>query len=60
VASKRELITSRGTSRYIRRDERGRFTTSQVDVGASLTTDRRQKAKTVVAKGQGDRGDQKR
>jgi hypothetical protein len=60
MASKRELITSRGNSRYIRRDEKGRFTTDQVDVGGSLTTDRRQQAKTIVRKGQGDRGDQKR
>ena len=59
MASKRELITSRGTSRYIRRDERGRFTTSQTEVGGSVTTDRRQQAKTT-GKGQGDRGDQKR
>ena len=60
MASKRELITSRGTSRYIRRDEKGRFTTDQVDVGRSLSSDRRQQAKTVVPKGQGDRGDRKR
>ena len=60
MAVKRELITSRGNSRYIRRDERGRFTTDQVDVGASLAADRRQKAKTTVSKGMGDRGDQKR
>ena len=60
MASKRELITSRGNSRYIRRDEKGRFTTDQVDVGSSLSADRRQKAKTVAPKGQGDRGDRKR
>ena len=60
MASKRELLTSRGASRYIRRDEKGRFTTDQVEVGASLASDRRVKAKTVVTKGQGDRGDQKR
>ena len=60
MADKRELITSRGNSRYIRRDERGRFTSEQVKVGDSLASDRRQHAKTVVPKGQGDRGDQKR
>jgi len=60
MPSKREMNTSRGNSRYIRRDERGRFTTEQVNVGDSLTADRRTQAKTVVPKGQGDRGDQKR
>jgi len=60
MASKRELITTRGNSRYIRRDEKGRFTTSQVDVGALLAADRRRQAATTVPKGQGDRGDQKR
>jgi hypothetical protein len=60
MATKRELITSRGASRYIRRDDKGRFTTEQVDTGSSLAADRRVKAKTVVSKGQGDRGDQKR
>ncbi len=60
MATKREMITSRGASRYIRRDEKGRFTTDQVDKGASLVADRRQTAKTVVPKGQGDRGDQKK
>jgi hypothetical protein len=60
MASKRELITTRGVSRYIRRDEKGRFTTEQVDVGRSLPADRRVQARTVVPKGQGDRGDQKR
>ncbi|MGE0059623.1 MAG: hypothetical protein AB7P33_08630 [Dehalococcoidia bacterium] len=60
MATKREMITSRGASRYIRRDEKGRFTTDQVDKGASLAADRRQQAKTTVPKGQGDKGDQKR
>jgi hypothetical protein len=49
-----------GDRRYIRRDSRGRFTKDQVDVGGSLSRDRKQMAKTTVAKGQGDRGDQKR
>ena len=60
MAAKRELLTTRGASRYIRRDEKGRFTTDQVDTGASLPADRRSKAKTVTPKGQGDRGDRKR
>ena len=49
-----------GDQRYIRRDARGRFTSSQDSVGRSLATDRRQAAKRTVPKGQGDRGDQKR
>jgi hypothetical protein len=53
--------TDQGTSkRFIRRDARGRFTSDQVDVGRSLSTDRRRPAQTVVKKGQGDRGDQRR
>jgi hypothetical protein len=30
----------------------------QTDVGRSLSADRRSKAKTIVKKGEGDRGDQ--
>ncbi len=60
MASKRELIEPhKGDKRYVRRDAKGRFTESD-DVGRSLAADRRVKAKTVVKKGQGDRGDQKR
>ena len=57
---KRELIQVHGEKRYIRRDEKGRFTSSQVSAGRSLTSDRRQHAKTIVPSGRGDRGDQKR
>jgi hypothetical protein len=57
---KRELITLGSTKRYVRRDERGRFTADQTGVGASLAADRRTKAKTVAPKGQGDRGDRRR
>ena len=58
---KRELIEpNKGDKRYIRRDKQGQFTASQVDVGKSLSADRRSKAKTIVPKGQGDRGDQKK
>jgi hypothetical protein len=56
---KRELIDQTNNQRYARRDARGRFTTDQVEVGRSLTADRRTKAKTVAPKGQGDRGDQR-
>jgi hypothetical protein len=59
AASKRELINTGSDKRFVRRDEEGRFD-EEVDVGRSLAQDRRQKAKTVVPPGQGDRGDQKR
>ena len=55
----RELINSGRDKRFVRRDEQGRFKESD-DVGRSLTADRRQHAKNVAKKGQGDRGDQKR
>ena len=58
---KREVIEPhKGDKRYARRDSQGQFTDSQANVGRSLATDRRSKSKTVAAKGQGDRGDQKR
>jgi hypothetical protein len=57
----RQLIEPhKGDKRYIRRDASGHFTDKQVDVGRSLAADRRSKSKTVVKKGEGDRGDQKR
>jgi hypothetical protein len=55
---KRERIDQDGSKRYIRRDERGRFTSDQVAVGHSLTVDRRRRAQTTVPKGEGNRGDQ--
>ncbi len=59
AARKRELIEPhKGDKRYVRRDENGRFSESD-DVGKSLAQDVRRKAKTVVKKGQGDRGDRK-
>ena len=54
----RELIAPRGDKRYVRRNK-GQFKESD-DVGKSLAADRRKKAKKVVKKGEGDRGDQKR
>jgi hypothetical protein len=60
MASKRELIDTGTSKRYIRRDDHGRFTTDQVDVGKSLAADRRQQTKTVAKPGQGDRGDRPR
>jgi hypothetical protein len=56
---KRELVEQGSGNRFVRRDERGRFTTDQSEVGRSLTMDRRTKAETTVPKGQGDRGDQR-
>lgn len=57
--SKRELIDTGTDKRYVRRDEKGRFTESD-DVGRSLSADRRKQAKTAARPGQGDRGDRKR
>lgn len=58
---KREVIQPNDNDkRYIRRDKEGHFTEKQVNVGKSLSADRRSKSKTVVPKGQGDLGDQKR
>ena len=58
-SGKRELINTGTDKRFVRRDSQGQFKESD-DVGRSLTQDRRQKAKTVAPKGQGDRGDRKR
>jgi hypothetical protein len=55
----RELIAPKGDKRYVRRGAKGRFKESD-DVGRSLPVDKRKKAKTVVKKGEGDRGDRKR
>ena len=58
---KRELIEPHdGDKRYVRRDDEGKLTEDQVDVGRSLAADRRQHAKTEAEPGHGDRGDQKR
>jgi hypothetical protein len=58
--SKRTLIEPhKGDKRYVRRNKQGEFK-KEVDVGRSLSADRRSKAKTTVKKGQGDRGDVKR
>lgn len=50
----RERIDTGADKRYVRRDEKGRFTES-VDVGR-LAADKRQVTKTDAKKGQGDRG----
>ena len=57
MADKREFIDTGTSKRYVRRDDQGRFTTDQVDVGRSLAGDQRNQAKAVAKPGQGDRGD---
>ena len=56
TASKRTLIAPKGDKRYVRRSAKGRFKESD-DVGRSLSTDRRKRAKTKASRGQGDKGD---
>ncbi|MHB1004923.1 MAG: hypothetical protein ACYC3S_04680 [Chloroflexota bacterium] len=61
MSRKRELIEPHpGDKRYVRRDEDGRFTSDQVDVGRSLSKDVKQPSQRTVKPGFGDRGDQKR
>jgi len=58
MARERELIEPhKGDKRYVRRDEQGRFTNDQVDVGRSLAADGRQHSEHQAPRGQGDRGD---
>ena len=56
---RRLIEPHKGDKRYVRRGKKGQFTSHQTDVGRSLSADRRSKAKTVVKKGEGDRGDQR-
>ncbi|MBA3891013.1 MAG: hypothetical protein H0X64_10825 [Gemmatimonadaceae bacterium] len=56
---RRELIAPNGDKRYVRRDAKGRFA-HVVDVGRSLSMDRRRKAKRTVKSGYGDLGDRRR
>ena len=61
VARDRELIEpNEGDKRFIRRDEQGKFTEEQDDVGRSLAQDQKQHAKKETESGQGDRGDRNR
>jgi hypothetical protein len=55
-AAKRELINTGTDKRYVRRRAAGTFKESD-DVGRSLSTDRRKKAKAKAKPGQGDKGD---
>jgi hypothetical protein len=55
----RQLIEPhKDDKRYVRR-KAGKFSSKQVSV-RSLASDRRSKAKRVVKKGEGDRGDRRR
>ncbi len=56
TAAKRTLIAPRGDKRYVRRSKTGRFKESD-DVSASLSADRRKRAKRKAKPGQGDKGD---
>jgi len=56
-SAKRTTIAPRGDKRYIKRDEKGQIKESD-DVGKSLSRDVKQKAKTAVKPGYGDKGDQ--
>ena len=57
-SSKRELISTGSDKRFVRRDSQGQFKESD-DVGRSLATDRKRKAKTTTKAGQGDKGDRR-
>nr|ASV46911.1 hypothetical protein [uncultured bacterium] len=56
TAGKRTLVAPRGNKRFVRRDKNGRFK-KVVDVGRSLSADRRSKSNRKAKPGQGDRGD---
>ena len=57
--AKRVLINTGTDKRFVRRNTKGQFKESD-DMGRSLSTDRRRKAKTTAKAGQGDKGDRKR
>jgi hypothetical protein len=58
-ATKREKIGNGSAARYVRRDENGRFTGDQVNVGRSHAADQRRRSQTAATPGQGDKGDRK-
>jgi hypothetical protein len=58
--AERERIATGTAKRYLRRDERGRFTEDQTDVGRSSAVDQRRHSTTPAKHGQGDRGDRQR
>ena len=58
MPAKRELINTGKDKRFVRRSKTGKFKESD-DVGRSLSSDRRTKAKSAARPGQGDKGDRK-
>ena len=58
-AAKRTLINTGTDKRFVRRGAGGQFKESD-DMGRSLRSDRRTKAKTTSKAGQGDKGDRRR
>ena len=56
--SERELINTGTNKRYVRRDKQGQFKES-VDVGRSLSADKRHKAEHEAKPGEGGKGDHK-
>ena len=58
-SSRRETIDTGRNKMFAKRDARGQFKEMD-DVGRSLATDRRRKAKTAAKSGHGDQGDRKR
>jgi hypothetical protein len=58
-SSRRETIDTGRNKMFAKRDARGQFKEMD-DMGRSLATDRRQKAKTAAKSGHGDQGDRKR
>lgn len=59
-AAKRQLIDTGTNKLYVRRNARGTSFKEVADVGKSLASDRRRKAKTIAKPGQGDHGDHRR
>ena len=57
--TKRETIDTGSDKRFVRRRAGGQFKESD-DVGRSLASDRRTRAKRTVKSGQGDKGDKAR
>jgi hypothetical protein len=58
-STKRERLKSRNATFFAKRSSTGRFKEMD-DIGRSLKTDRRTKAKRTVKAGHGDKGDRKR
>jgi hypothetical protein len=59
AVGKRELIDTGTNKLFVRRNKRGTSFAEVVDVGRSLSADRRQKARTAARPGYGDRGDRR-